>query len=59
MKFVNYIILVIDNCLSSPCTGKAICYNSVDGYSCCSAGYEGNNCIIGLLLLILNTPNFI
>ena len=38
-------VLVVNDCLSSPCQNNATCTDDINSYNCtCLSGYEGTNC---------------
>ena len=44
----------IDECVTNPCLHNGTCINTVGNYNCsCTAGWEGNDCEIGIFLTML------
>ncbi|MCP3665154.1 MAG: calcium-binding EGF-like domain-containing protein [Gammaproteobacteria bacterium] len=51
MTNIEYMILDIDECASSPCQNCGTCEDMVNGYSCtCADGYSGAQCQTGKTL---------
>lgn len=41
--FCTFIVLDIDECLTSPCDGNATCFNTAGTFSCeCNTGFTGD-----------------
>lgn len=52
MKWTWIYFSDIDECIPNPCKNGATCSDQVNGYKCaCVAGYTGNTCQSGTLLL--------